>query len=94
MNAREPQRSLARELDLCHPGKSPHSRADRRHTAGSRADHRPLVGLACVAPVGTAETPRHELAVAVEPAAHTLRVIDTLRPARDGAAVRSSNEPA
>jgi hypothetical protein len=44
-----------------------------------------LVGLAGVAPVRAAETPRHELAVAIDPAGRTIHVVDTLHPGRDGA---------
>lgn len=44
-----------------------------------------LVCLAWVAPARAAGTPRHELTVAIDPAARTLHVVDTLHPERDGA---------
>jgi aminopeptidase N len=44
-----------------------------------------VVGLAWVAPVGAAGIPRHEITVAIDPAARTLHVVDTLHPERDGA---------
>jgi aminopeptidase N len=44
-----------------------------------------VVGLAWVSPVGAAGIPRHELTVAIDPAARTLHVVDTLHPERDGA---------